>query len=171
MKRLLLAGLLIAVAFAADAGNYTCQIDHSAMYATGKTKIDPATGTLLWEYKCPMGHTYWIAPMAPNANSPAPPPQPPVDYSWLNNAGKQAAEGTGKQLAQIIGGAVHKPKAVAIILTVKCNMYVESKMVFDNGTTNVMRLNPSPASDANLATVQAAFPNLLVDVDDAGCSP
>jgi hypothetical protein len=46
MKKLLLAGLLIAAAFAADAGNYTCQIDHSAIYAIGATRIDGATGTL-----------------------------------------------------------------------------------------------------------------------------
>jgi hypothetical protein len=75
----------------------------------------------------------------------------------------------GNQLGQIVGGAIRKPQAVATILTVKCSMYVESKMVFDNGTTNVMRLNPSPASDANLATVRAAYPNLRVKAVDTGC--
>jgi hypothetical protein len=171
MKRLLLAALLVAVTVAAVAATYTCQIDHSVMYATGQTKTDPATGALLWEYKCPMGHTYWIAPTAPNATSTTPPPHPLGDYSYLHDAGKQQMQDAGNQLGQIVGGAVRKPQAVAIIITVKCNMYVEGKMVFDNNTTNVVHFTPSPASDANLATVRAAFPNVRVETIDAGCSP
>jgi hypothetical protein len=108
MKKLLLAGLLVAMAFAADAGNYTCQIDHSAMYATGQTRTDPVTGTILWEYKCPMGHTYWIAPNA-GYTAPAQPPAPsaPPNYSYLHDAGKQAAQDAGRQLGTLLGGTGH----------------------------------------------------------------
>jgi hypothetical protein len=174
MMKLFLACLLVTVTLAATAATYTCQIDHSALYATGRTRTDTATGTLLWEYKCPMGHTYWIAPTSPNASStitssPTPPPQPQPDYSYLHDAGKQQMQNAGSQLGQIVDSAVRKPQAVAIILTVKCNMYGEGKMVFDNNTTNAMHLNPSPASDANLATVRAAFPNLRVEAVDTGC--
>jgi hypothetical protein len=88
MMKLFLGCLLIAVTLAATAATYTCQIDHSALYATGRVRTDPVTGTFLSEYKCLMGHTYWIAP---NAGYTAPPPQPqpqpqqqpqpPTDYS------------------------------------------------------------------------------------------
>jgi hypothetical protein len=172
MKALLIVGALL-IAGAADGGEYKCQIDHSALYATGQTRIDAVTGTQLWEYKCPMGHTYWIAPTtSPNADSitatPAKPIQQP-DYSYLHNAGKQAMENAGQQLGQIAGNALRKPQAVAMILTVKCDKYVEGTLVFDNNTTKVVPLNPSPASNANLAAVRAAFPNVRVEAIDAGC--
>jgi hypothetical protein len=168
MKRLLLAALLIAATFAADAGNYTCQIDHSAMYATGQTRIDPVTGTLLWEYKCPMGHTYWIVPESANSDSTGAAVQQP-DYSFPHNAGKQQMEDVGHRLGKIVGSALRKPQAVAMILTVKCNAYVEGTLVFDNNTTKVIQLNPSPASDANLAAVRSAFPNVRIETLNAGC--
>lgn len=56
MKKLLIGILLAGSAFA---GNYTCQLDGNAMYMTGATRID--FGHLLYEYKCPVGHTAWIA--------------------------------------------------------------------------------------------------------------
>lgn len=56
MKKLLIGILLAGSAFA---GNYTCQLDGNAMYMTGATRID--FGHLLYEYKCPVGHTAWMA--------------------------------------------------------------------------------------------------------------
>jgi hypothetical protein len=145
MKKLLLAALLVAAAFAADAGNYTCQIDHSALYATGKTRTDPVTGTILWEYKCPMGHTYWIAPMAPNANytTPSPPPAPsapsaPPDYSWLNNAGKQQAEDTGRELGTMLGGAIQGKQVTKLSVILKCNHYHLIDISYGDGSIKVI---------------------------------
>lgn len=60
MKRMLLGGLLAAAALAVSAGSYTCQIDGNEMYFTGATRVDRPTGVLLGEFKCPMGHTFWL---------------------------------------------------------------------------------------------------------------
>jgi hypothetical protein len=59
VKKLILGALMLAYAAIASAQNYSCQLDGSAMYFTGQTRID--FGHLLYEYKCPMGHTAWIA--------------------------------------------------------------------------------------------------------------
>jgi hypothetical protein len=65
LNKLLLAGLLLVVTLAARAATYTCQIDHSTMYATGRTQLDSVSGKLLSEYKCLQGHTFWLAPESP----------------------------------------------------------------------------------------------------------
>jgi hypothetical protein len=174
MKRLLLAASLIAATFAADAGNYTCQIDRSAMYATGQTRIDSATGTLLWEYKCPMGHTYWITPMSPNADSTTAPPAPPAqqpDYSFLHNAGKQQMEDAGRGLGAILGNALHKKQAKSFVLIVKCEHYVTALISYDDGSLKTLDLTKVEGSNAvdrtELAAYQTALPNL--HVVEGGC--
>jgi hypothetical protein len=37
----------------------TCQYDNTSLYFTGNTKVE--WGKLVKEYKCPVGHTYWLA--------------------------------------------------------------------------------------------------------------
>jgi hypothetical protein len=138
MKRLILAALLVAVTLAAAAATYTCQIDHSVMYATGKTRIDTATGTLLWEYKCPMGHTYWLAPTTPSASANQAPATQPQDYSYLHNAGKQQAEDAGRGIAAIVAeaGQGYQPAKVSIIL--KCNHYYLLDVTYTDGSIKVI---------------------------------
>jgi hypothetical protein len=141
MIKLLLATLLLAVTLAATAATYTCQIDHSALYATGRTRTDPTTGTLLWEYKCPMGHTYWLAPTPPNTNytvPSSPSPSAPPDYSYLRNAGKQQAEDTGRGLAAIVAeaGQGYQPAKVSVIL--KCNHYYLLDVAYTDGSIKVI---------------------------------
>jgi hypothetical protein len=138
MKRLLLAGLLIAVTLAATAATYTCQIDHSAMYATGQTRIDSATGTLLWEYKCPMGHTYWIALMSPSANSSAAPPAPPPDYSYLHDAGKQQMQDAGRGFGQLLGGAIRGKQITKLSVILKCNHYHLIEISYADGSIKII---------------------------------
>ena len=172
MKKLLLAGLLIAAAFAADAGNYTCQLDHSAMYTTGQTRTDPVTGTLLWEYKCLMGHTYWIAPTVPNSASNTGTATQPPDYSYLHNAGKQQMEDAGRALGSILGNALHTKRANSLVLVIKCEHYVKAQLSYDDGSFKEIDLTKVEGSNAvdrtELAAYQAALPNLRV-VDLVGC--
>lgn len=52
-----LAGALLLVSVAAYAAS--CPIDGSSAYFTGNTKVDGPTGKLLYEHKCPRGHTFW----------------------------------------------------------------------------------------------------------------
>jgi hypothetical protein len=137
MKKLLLAALLVAAAFAADAGNYTCQIDHSAMYATGQTRTDPVSGTILWEYKCPMGHTYWIVPTAPNANSTAAAVQQP-DYSYPHNAGKQQAADAGHEIGTMLGGAMQGRQVTQLHIILKCNHYHLIDISYGDGSIKVI---------------------------------
>jgi hypothetical protein len=140
MIKLLLATLLIAVTLAATAATYTCQIDHSALYPTGQTRTDPATGALLWEYKCPIGHTYWIAPNAGYTAPVQPPatPAPQPDYSYLHNAGKQQMENTGSGLAALVAEAGHgyQPAKVSVIL--KCNHYYLLDVAYTDGSIKVI---------------------------------
>ena len=56
MKKLIIALALIAVSFGAYA--YTCQYDNYGLYFTGKTKV--VMGQLISQYKCAVGHVYWI---------------------------------------------------------------------------------------------------------------
>lgn len=46
--------LFSAIAYA----SVTCPIDRMSMYFTGKTTTE--MGKLLYEHKCPNGHTTWI---------------------------------------------------------------------------------------------------------------
>jgi hypothetical protein len=61
MKRFVQAVVAISVigfsvlAYAAA----TCPIDGSSAHFTGTTKQDGTTGKLLYEHKCPRGHTFW----------------------------------------------------------------------------------------------------------------
>jgi hypothetical protein len=137
MMKLLLAALLIAVTLVATAATYTCQIDHSALYPTGRTRTDTATGTLLWEYKCPMGHTYWLAPTPPNTSYTAPQSAPP-DYSYLHNAGRQQAEDAGRGLAAIVAeaGQGYQPAKISVIL--KCNHYYLLDVTYTDGSIKVI---------------------------------
>jgi hypothetical protein len=152
MMKLFLAALLVAVTLAATAATYTCQIDHSALYATGQTRTDPATGTLLWEYKCPMGHTYWIAPNAgytAPAQSPATPaPQP--DYSYLHDAGKQQMQDAGSQLGQLLRGALQGNQATKVSIILKCNHYYLLDISYADGSIKVID-DPRGASGRNEA--------------------
>ena len=58
-KTLKRVALLLAVAGALFAFNVDCPIDGSSAYFTGTTKVDQATGKLLYEHKCPRGHVFW----------------------------------------------------------------------------------------------------------------
>jgi hypothetical protein len=140
MKKLLLAALLVAVTVAAVAASYTCQIDNSALYATGRVRTDPVTGTLLAEYKCLMGHTYWIAPNA-GYTAPAQPPATPTpipDYSWLHNAGKQQAEDAGNQLGQLLRGAPQGNQATKVSVILKCNHYHLIEISYADGSIKII---------------------------------
>jgi hypothetical protein len=174
MKKLLLAGLLIAAAFAADAGNYTCQIDHSALYATGRTRTDPVTGTLLWEYKCPMGHTYWLAPTSPNADSitapsakPAAPAQQP-DYSYLHDAGRAGMIGAGQQLGAILGSAAQGKKLVSATLSISCERFTHIIKMYSDGSVESATID-LPVDRVQLAAVTATTHGALSTVE-MGCS-
>jgi hypothetical protein len=58
MSRLI--GTIAALAFAgvAVASSVSCPIDDMSMYFTGKTRT--VDGKLLYQYKCPRGHTTWV---------------------------------------------------------------------------------------------------------------
>lgn len=49
---------LILASAAALADTEYCPIDNLGMYFTGKTRSE--SGRLLYEYKCPRGHTTWV---------------------------------------------------------------------------------------------------------------
>ena len=93
----------------------------------------------------------------------------PGEYGYLHDAGKADAEAAGRQLGQLINRAFRQPKAVSMILTIKCGQYVAGTLIYDNNTTKAVSLDPTPASDANLAAVQTAFPNVKVAAIDGGC--
>jgi hypothetical protein len=172
MNKLLLASLLIAVTLAATAATYTCQIDHSAMYATGQTKTDAATGAILWEYKCPLGHTYWIAPMSPSASITTPPPpatpaQQP-DYSYLHDAGKQQMEDAGRGLGQLLMQRTQAVHAVSVVLGVKCGHSAQFAMVtFSDGSTKKVDMKYE-ITDADRTNIAAVLPQVRI-VDLVGC--
>ncbi len=48
----------MAVAAAAYAASVNCPIDKMSMYFTGTTTTE--MGKLLYQYKCPNGHTTWV---------------------------------------------------------------------------------------------------------------
>jgi len=61
MKKILKPFFVVAalcVAAAAYAASVNCPIDQMSMYFTGKTTTE--MGKLLYEYKCPNGHTNWV---------------------------------------------------------------------------------------------------------------
>jgi hypothetical protein len=170
MNKLLLAALLIAVTLTATAATYTCQIDHSVMYATGQTKTDSVTGTLLWEYKCPMGHTYWIAPNA-GYTAPAQPPATPApqqDYSYLHDAGKQQMQDAGSQLGQLLMRRTQGVHAVSLVLAVKCGHSTQFAMVtFSDGSTKKVDMQYE-ITDADRTNIAAVLPQVRI-VDLVGC--
>lgn len=92
-----------------------------------------------------------------------------ADYSYLHNAGQDSFAKLGQALGQDLTRAIRKPQAVALILTVKCDKYVEATFVYDNNTSKVTSFDPTPASDSNLNAIRAAFPALRVAALDAGC--
>jgi hypothetical protein len=171
MKKLLLAGLLIAAAFAADAGSYTCQIDHSALYATGQTRTDTVTGTLLWEYKCPMGHTFWIVPTMPNSSANQSPATQPQDYSYLHNAGKQAMDNTGQQMGQMLGAALQRQtkRPTDLVLAICDGHYHFATVTYSDGSIKTVDLGDKPSNQTELEQIKAAIPMIRV-VDLVGCA-
>lgn len=50
------AAMLLSIAAYAAA---TCPIDGGSSYFTGNTRVDGPTGKLLYEHRCPRGHTFW----------------------------------------------------------------------------------------------------------------
>lgn len=52
---LFFAALLVSIAAYAA----SCPIDSSSSYFTGTTRVDSASGKLLYEFKCARGHTFW----------------------------------------------------------------------------------------------------------------
>ena len=52
------AAVLITISLTAYAA-YTCGIDGYAMYWTGQTTVDSASGKLLYQQKCINGHISW----------------------------------------------------------------------------------------------------------------
>ena len=57
-SKLLISSAFIALAAIAYAATVTCPIDKGGMYFTGKTTTE--MGKLLYQYKCPNGHTTWV---------------------------------------------------------------------------------------------------------------
>ena len=90
-------------------------------------------------------------------------------FSDIIKRNREQAEAAGRQAGQLVNNALRKPQPVAMILTIKCGKYVGGTVVFDNNTTKSLSLDPTPATDANLAAVRTAFPNVRVAAIDAGC--
>lgn len=59
-RRAILLGLILALAGVLGAFQVQCPVDGFGAYFTGRTRVDPVTGKLLQEYKCPNGHLFWV---------------------------------------------------------------------------------------------------------------
>jgi hypothetical protein len=141
MNRLLLAGLLIAVTLAARAATYTCQIDHSAMYATGRTQLDSVSGKLLSEYKCLQGHAFWLAPESPNtASAPAPVQANPYAQQFTDNLkrNQEQASQVGQGLGQLLGQAIQGKQITKLSVILKCNHYHLVEISYADGSIKII---------------------------------
>jgi hypothetical protein len=141
MNKLFLAGLLIAVTLVARAATYTCQIDHSTMYATGRTQFDPATGKLLSEYKCLQGHTFWLAPESPNAATAPAPVQPnPYAQQFTDNLkrNQDQASQVGQGLGQLFGQAIQGRQIIKLSVILKCNHYHLIEISYADGSIKII---------------------------------
>ena len=57
-KSLIVGTILFAVTIFAYA-TLNCKVDNTPIMFTGESKLGN-NGTLVWEHKCLMGHTYWF---------------------------------------------------------------------------------------------------------------
>jgi hypothetical protein len=141
LNKLLLAGLLIVVTLAARAATYTCQIDHSTMYATGRTQLDSVTGKLLSEYKCLQGHTVWLAPESPNtATAPAPVQPSPYAQQFADNIkrSQDQVSQAGQGLGQLLGGAIQGKQITKLSVILKCNHYHLVEISYADGSIKII---------------------------------
>ncbi|MGO9988928.1 MAG: hypothetical protein ACLPSY_09175 [Steroidobacteraceae bacterium] len=93
--------------------------------------------------------------------------RPTPDYSYLNSAGKQAAENAGQQLGAMLGSALQAKRPTVIVIEIKCDKYVRIVLGYADGTIKPVPMNDAPVDRTELATAQAAIP--MLRVVDGGC--